>query len=159
MTFPLLTHPLLPQPRLEVAGLAEKRPSVIVSDVINVRESNSPSHRWFQGHVHRVLDTHVHLRFARSFSAIRGQRFDVRFELNRVTFKRMHQALNTAFVGRKMVFPRVEDLKALKAPTEKDRKALTGVERVVKENEKQMEAISAIVNRPRGSVPFVVFGP
>jgi helicase MOV-10 len=145
--------------RLEVSGLAEKRPSVIVSDIILVRESGSAESRWFEGHVHRVLEKSVYLQFNRSFHCFSGQRFDVRFALNRTTYRRMHQAMNTAYSEKRTLFPGPEEVVNLQPPTEEQWGEIRTVERMIMDNKPQMEAIATIVNRPKGSPPFVVFGP
>ncbi|KAG8917571.1 hypothetical protein FRC00_013438, partial [Tulasnella sp. 408] len=76
---------------VSVPGLAEKRPSVIVGDRIKVRNHKQRTEHWFRGFVHVVEQLQVGLKFAPSFNSFRGQKYDVRFELNRLTLRRMHQ--------------------------------------------------------------------
>ncbi|KAI0344525.1 P-loop containing nucleoside triphosphate hydrolase protein [Trametopsis cervina] len=145
--------------RLEVAGLAEKRPSLIVTDRIFVKNYGSPVNRWFEGYVHVVQMDAVLLRFAASFNSYRGQRYHVRFDLNRLVYRRMHQGLNTAFTETRVLFPDANDIAHLPPPTPAMTQSLSLTDRKIEDNPPQLEAIAAIVNRPAGSVPFVVFGP
>ncbi|TDL24428.1 P-loop containing nucleoside triphosphate hydrolase protein [Rickenella mellea] len=144
---------------LVVEGLAEKRPSIIVGDKMYVRNHGSSSDRWFEGHVHRVLEKSVDLRFHGSFNSYSGQRYDVRFELNRLTMRRMHQALSSAFKRPEVLFPAQQHVVELRVPSLGRMDELRCVDRKVGNNRPQLAAVAAIVHRPPGSVPFVVFGP
>ena len=145
--------------RLTVEGLAEKRPSVIVSDRFFVRPSASPGSRWFEGHVHRVYERAVDLQFHASFTALRGQKFDVRFDLNRITYRRMHQAIDTAFAPPRVLLPSEAHIKGLKKPKQSAMDSLKLIDRKIATNPPQLRAIAAIVNRLPGSPPLIVFGP
>lgn len=88
--------------RLEVMGLAEARPSVLLGDRILL--SKTPFDQLVQGrgvinagYVHRVEENAVLLKFDRGFHAswMRGQQFHVRFTFNRLPLRRCHQVLST----------------------------------------------------------------
>lgn len=145
--------------RLRIDGLAEKRPSVIVSDRILVKNYGSSVNHWFEGHVHQVLENEVVLRFHGKFNSYRGQRYHVRFALNRLVYRRMHQGLNTAFTESRVLFPDAKDISKLRPPSRAEMSALRLTDRKIMENPPQLEAVAAILNRPPGSVPFVIFGP
>lgn len=145
--------------RLQVDGLAEKRPSVIVTDRILVKEHNSPDHRAFEGHVHVVKEKSVLLQFHSRFQPIRGQKFFIRFDLNRLVYRRMHQALGTAFNPDRVLFPHPDDLRNLRQPDAQDLARIRTFNRLIERNPPQLLAVTAIVSRPPGSMPFVVFGP
>ena len=158
-----------------VDGLAEKRPSVIVSDRFLVKNFNSGSgsgsgaggarNRWFEGYVHRVHEKTVDLRFDKSFSSFKGQKYYVRFELNRLTFRRMHQAVSIAHVQAqkpaRILFPDQNHAGGLKEKgiNEAQIGALRLVDRKIGGNYAQRLAVAAIVHRAPGGVPFIVFGP
>ncbi|TDL24445.1 P-loop containing nucleoside triphosphate hydrolase protein [Rickenella mellea] len=144
---------------LTVDGLAEKRPSIIVGDKIYVKNYGSSSERWFEGHVHRVYEKSVDLRFHDSFNSYKGQKYDVRFDLNRLTLRRMHQALSSAFTRPEVLFPDQSHVVSLRAPTASRMDDIRCVDRKVGDNKPQLAAVTAIVHRPAGSVPFVIFGP
>ncbi len=71
----------------------------------------------------------------------------------------MHHALDTKPHPKYVLFPSPEDVRNLKPPTKAQRTSLGLVDRKIADNIPQLEAIAAIVNRPPGSLPFVVFGP
>ncbi|TDL24456.1 P-loop containing nucleoside triphosphate hydrolase protein [Rickenella mellea] len=144
---------------LEVDGLAEKRPSLIVTDVVFVQECGSAKDTWFEGHVHRLQQKSVHLHFGVKFRSIKGQKYKVRFQLNRLTLRRMHHALNTVFMRTDVLFPAAEHCARLAIPTRSQVDSIRCVDKKVGENPPQLQAVAAILHRPRGSVPFVVFGP
>ena len=61
---------------LEVKGLAENRPSVLVGDYILVSHTGSGEdgtpRTWFEGRAHNVLLNGVSLRFGEEFSIYKG---------------------------------------------------------------------------------------
>jgi helicase MOV-10 len=71
----------------------------------------------------------------------------------------MHEAMNTAYFERRTLFPGPEEVKYLRAPTVTQVVQIKTIDRSIMKNFPQMEAVTAIVNRPKGSAPFVVFGP
>ncbi|KAG8870410.1 hypothetical protein FRB97_009799 [Tulasnella sp. 331] len=151
---------------LEVPGLAEKRPSVIVGDKIIVRpvgrvSNNVGDGKWFEGYVHKVEQTRVALVFHPSFRAIKGQRFDVRFRLSRLPLRRMHQALETSCLEPRLLFPNPSIVGALrmKRPTTMETRVIQPFDRKIAENAPQWLAVCSIANLRPGAVPFVVFGP
>jgi helicase MOV-10 len=149
--------------RLLVEGLAESRPSVLVGDFILVSHAGSPdtlnTRPWFEGRVHKVYAKHVSLHFGDSFSTYRGTKFDVRFVLNRLPFRRMHQAVTNKFNPSRLLFPEPEHIRGVQRVTLDKIVDLVPFYRPLGEDEEQMETVAAIVNQKPGSVPFVVFGP
>ncbi|KAF4616960.1 hypothetical protein D9613_008723 [Agrocybe pediades] len=144
---------------LGVPGLAEKRPSVLVGDQILVQEVGAAEGRWFEGHVHVLRQAEVGLRFHTTF--VRnpaGKHFHVRFKLNRIPVRRQHQAMNSAFTEDRVLFPRVSHLPG--GPCRRpSRLGLKLCNPLIASNPPQLQAVSSIVSLPRGSPPFVVFGP
>ncbi|KAF5389693.1 hypothetical protein D9757_006021 [Collybiopsis confluens] len=152
-------EPKHPRYNLEVQGLAEGRPSVLVGDFILVRHQNGADKTWYQGRVHKVYETHVSLRFDDTFSTYRGNSFEVRFVLNRLSFRRMHAALTNKNDLARLLFPDTEHARNLRKVSRALMDGITPINRVVGEDPEQLEAVTAIVNMPPGSPPFVVFGP
>ncbi|KAG8746581.1 hypothetical protein FRC10_004433 [Ceratobasidium sp. 414] len=135
----------------------QAQPSVLVGDSIKVRPhspSSTTNTTWYVGYVHVVRQAEVGLRFAHRFLPPTNTRFDVRFCLNRIPMLRMHQALATAFVEPRVLFP---------APThEKQKRAIghvTTINPLVQGNLPQLTAVKSIMGLPGGSPPFVIFGP
>jgi helicase MOV-10 len=143
---------------LTVPGLAEKRPSLIIGDKILVKHHGSPKPHWWSGFVHIVELDRVGLRFDPTFNAFKGQKFDVHFKLNRLTLRRMHQALDSGGPTPRLLFPKEADIKSRK-PSQGTIRTVTPVNRYIGNNPQQMLAVTAIRNLQPGSPPFVVFGP
>jgi helicase MOV-10 len=149
-----------------VKGLAEGRPSVLVGDFIlfshavNSKSEDvfDPNRTWFQGCVHQVHQNYVSLRFGGDFSVFRGSKFDVRFVLNRLPLRRMHDALANTFNPTRLLFPGPRNIISARV-TPAEIRDITPVYRPLREDEEQLETVAAIVNQRPGSVPFVVFGP
>jgi helicase MOV-10 len=81
---------------LTVPGLAEKRPSLLLGDKIFVKFLDNTREE-FSGYVHAVQESRVGLKFAPKFVSkyISGMNCHVRFDFNRVCFKRLHRTLDT----------------------------------------------------------------
>ncbi|KAJ8087535.1 hypothetical protein PM082_006366 [Marasmius tenuissimus] len=150
-----------PRYKLEVQGLSEGRPSVLVGDFILVRQVNATNKTWFEGRVHSVQESHVSLRFGDNFSTYRGTSFDVRFVLNRLSFRRMHAAVTNGNSPERLLFPALQHLRQAqnKLLTQHQMDEITPINRLIGEDPEQLQTVAAIVNLPPGSVPFVVFGP
>ncbi|KAG9001262.1 hypothetical protein FRB93_012189 [Tulasnella sp. JGI-2019a] len=144
---------------LEVLGLAEKRPSVLVEDIVHVRLCNLPD-KFYGGRVREVRQQEVGLAFRGSFVYAARDRCDVEFTLNRIPIRRMHGALNVAFNEERTLFPEQEHVLNV-APTQLQMNSVTGTlfNPLIATNHPQLEAVTAILNRTPSSVPFVVFGP
>jgi hypothetical protein len=85
---------------LEVPGLAEARPSVLIGDsilasAVDFETAAAGRRKIYKGFVHQVDQRVVWLKFHASFGAsyITGQKMHVRFQLNPVPAWRCHQAL------------------------------------------------------------------
>lgn len=145
--------------RLEVPGLAEKRPSVIVGDRFFVKESGSPDSLPYEGFVHHVENRVVLLQFHRKFSdkwSI-SRKYDVHFDLNRLVFRRMHQALSRPTQDLRTSFP---SLSQELQPVHVSRvNAIRPYDSKIANNEPQLRAIASILQMSPGSIPFVIFGP
>ncbi|KAJ6608222.1 P-loop containing nucleoside triphosphate hydrolase protein [Mycena sp. CBHHK59/15] len=152
--------PNYPRYDLQVKGLEEGRPSVIVGDFILVKRTGEAEGPWYEGRVHQVHSNHVSLRFDEDqFSTYKGSKFDVRFTLNRLPHRRMHQALTNSFKESRILFPRAEHLSGNRPLTHAQCGSITPINRLIGEDPEQFETVAAIVHQPKGSVPFVVFGP
>ncbi|KAK7046911.1 Rna helicase [Favolaschia claudopus] len=143
---------------LDVPGLAEKRPSVLVGDRILVQKHSSASGHWFEGGVHFVRKEEVGLRTHSSFRASPADRFNIRFKLNRYPLRRQHLALDTAYSEDRVLFPVAQHVPTIPYPTPSSAK-LRVFNSLIGTNAPQLQAVVSIVKRPPGSVPFVIFGP
>ncbi|KAK0191915.1 RNA helicase [Armillaria mellea] len=139
---------------LDVPGLAEKRPSVLVGDNIFVRKSDAPEGHWYSGCVHFVRQMEVGLCFNHSFKAASTDKFLVRFKLNRYLLRRQHQALETAFAPLRLLLPTEQHVLAPSRAS-----PWKSFNKLIDTNPRQRQAVDFILRQPGGSVPFIIFGP
>ncbi|THG94461.1 hypothetical protein EW026_g7015 [Hermanssonia centrifuga] len=145
---------------LNVAGLSEGRPSVIVGDLILVRHVGDATGTWYEGCVHGITGISVLIRCNDKFRALRGTMVDVKFVLNRLPDRRMHQAVVAPFNPPRLLLPDNRHLtNGVHLPRALEVASISLVDRSLAQNSEQMQTIVAIANRPPGSVPFIVFGP
>ena len=130
-----------------------------MGDGILVRRKDSSAGPWFRGFVHKLDLKKVHLRFHPSFHSLRGEKYNVRFQLNRLPLRRMHQALDTNFTPNRVLFPDELRLGGGAPPNSSYIQSIRTIKREIETNEAQLLAVAAIVRQQPGSVPFVVFGP
>ncbi|TFK72808.1 P-loop containing nucleoside triphosphate hydrolase protein [Pluteus cervinus] len=146
--------------RLDVPGLAEKRPSVLVGDTILVRQDSDPQGRWFEGGVHLVQVNQIGVQFGRSFKWAAGQHYHVRFKVNRNPLRRMHAALQAPVSRQDLLFPDVADVAKLPNPVPTQATTHLVIHNpLVANNPQQLQAVVSIAMRPPGKLPFAIFGP
>jgi helicase MOV-10 len=131
----------------------------LVGDYIQIRRPGADSEPWYEGVVHAVFGKRVSLRFPDNFSTYRGNRFDVRFVLNRLPMRRMHQAVEVRGLQARVLFPTAQHNAPSSPPTLSQTGAVALVNRIIGGDEEQMTTILSIMNRMAGSIPFVLFGP
>ncbi|KAI0691003.1 P-loop containing nucleoside triphosphate hydrolase protein [Cerioporus squamosus] len=143
---------------LRVEGLAEKRPSVVVGDTIQVQEANAPAGRTYEGFVHTVRLDGIRVSFHRSFNAI-GKLFNVCFQLNRVPLRRQHQALVVQTPAhQRLLFPKPTQAGLVQALGPND-SPITLFNKAISTNPPQLQAVKSILNLRPGNAPFPLFGP
>ncbi|KAJ7154607.1 RNA helicase [Mycena filopes] len=152
-------RPNHPRYDLQVKGLEEGRPGVIVGDFILVKHTGAVDGPWYEGRVHQVHQSFVSLRFDDKFSTYKGTKFDVKFTLNRLPHRRMHQALTNPFKESRILFPRAEHLSRNHRVSAAQLNLIKPVNRRIAEDTEQLETVVAILHQLPGSPPFVVFGP
>ncbi|CAI5470767.1 unnamed protein product [Closterium sp. Yama58-4] len=155
--------------QLTVPGLAEKRPSVLFGDRVYLTFTNEEGARRrieYQGFVHRVERESAMLRFHPDFQRrfIRGQLFNVRFEVPRGPVRACHLALGLAnrHLGQHVLMPSEipQRLFSIEIP------AIRPFDRQL--NVEQREAVAQLLVRSRLQLsarpepylpPYIVFGP
>ncbi|TDL24436.1 P-loop containing nucleoside triphosphate hydrolase protein [Rickenella mellea] len=150
-----------PSFKLEIEGLAEKRPSVIVGDTILAQLQASPGSQWYQGVVHNVQSNILMLRFHQDFESefINGMLFNIRFTLNRTPYWRYHQAISggPGFPIERLLFPNT-----YRFPQNENRISFTDLDLYdgkINSNPQQKAAVHGICSQGPGSGPFVIWGP
>ncbi|EUC63974.1 RNA helicase [Rhizoctonia solani AG-3 Rhs1AP] len=143
---------------LHVPGLEEKRPSVIVSDLVAIRRpSLNPNSRApvYGGYVTEVQRSEVIMQLHGEFPHVVNQEWETRFTVNRLVLRRMHDAISKATVeSERLLFPEESH--------KKPRASLStrlSIDRRISTNERQRLAVEQIVALGPGDIPFIIFGP
>ena len=95
----------------------------------------------------------VVIRLHETFPGLPNQRWDVRFTVNRLLFRRMHDAIGKGHLHERIIFPSDAHKKATR-----DLPSLN-LGRDVAANPRQSLAIARILAQSPGDVPFIIFGP
>jgi helicase MOV-10 len=104
----------------------------------------------------------VSIKLPKDFNLHMGSKFDLRLRHNRITLRRQYRALTAALAPpRRLLFPSVSDLKPMRrlSRTEIDNlKFRHLVNRDIRDDRQQLQAVISILEQPRGSIPFIVCG-
>ncbi|THH07161.1 hypothetical protein EW145_g3579 [Phellinidium pouzarii] len=135
------------------------RPKLVVGDTMLFQHTDSSDKMWYQGVIHEIVGEYkstFKLRFDSSsgFSTYRGKRFDVQFVLNRIPFKRAHQAVTSSFSSRRLLFPDVNDKKLSSVSGEE----LAFFKRCIGENPAQKDVVEAVLSMVPGCSPLIIYG-
>lgn len=123
-----------------------------------MKHKDASTNQWYKGCVHEIFVDYVSLRFDSTFSTYRGTTFDVRFVLNRLPLRRMHQGVTVKVNTDRLIFPEPRHVKSV--PVSNDQlTSIVPINRLIGEDHEQLLTVAAILNQPPGSVPFVIFGP
>jgi helicase MOV-10 len=113
--------------------------------------------------VNRIAVLKMTLRLPIRFNAFQGTPFRLRFRQNRVTLRRQYHALSTSFPPpRRLLFPSVSDIKPIRRLSEAEINVLKFnqlVNRNIRDDPQQLQAVISILEQPKGSVPFIIYGP
>ncbi|KAH7334376.1 P-loop containing nucleoside triphosphate hydrolase protein [Rhizoctonia solani] len=143
---------------LNVPGLEEKRPSVIVSDLVAIRKpALNPNSKTpvYGGFVTEVQRSDVIMQLHGEFPHVVNQEWEVRFTVNRLVLRRMHDAISKTTSGsERLVFPG-ESHKKRRVPLP----PRLSIDRRFDSNERQRQAVEQIVGLGPGDIPFIIFGP
>lgn len=140
-------------PRLEVVGLAERRPSVLLGDEVTLYHSDKDNEHGFIGFVHELHENNISLKLHPTFDA--SFQYDVEFSMSRISFRRMHQALSLDHGLDHLLHPGPVDVFRTNRPI----RASTPFDQNMLENAPQQAAVSSILDLPENSPPYIIFGP
>ncbi|RZC34473.1 AAA 11 domain containing protein, partial [Asbolus verrucosus] len=144
---------------LEVPGLAEKRPSVIVGDLIDIRVHDDLTA--YRGIVKCVNDKTIDISYVDDelvnyIKQDPNMLLDVAFTLNRLTFERMHEAVDKVACNMlAALFPNHVDTHGL---SQRNFRNIDFYNKNITNNPEQKDAVIKIVNNAQIS-PYIVFGP
>nr|CAD7193948.1 unnamed protein product [Timema douglasi] len=173
---------------LEVPGLAERRPSVLVGDAIHAEPLCDDNIKpcVYEGFVHKVLQKEIWVKFHSTFhSKYDMSDYRLTFQLSRTYLRRCHAAVNWAIqrLGQEMMFPNKVAPKTQQLifkETDKDSTASKSFVQVnnvselklytLEENKQlvwfnqrlnfyQKEAVRNILKGEARPLPYVIFGP
>ena len=112
---------------------------------------------------HQLTVLKVSLRLPAIFSLQKEARFEVRLRHNRIALRRQYHALTAALAPpRRLVFPSVSDIKPMQRLSRAEIDNLKFhqlVNRDVRDDGQQLQAVISIIQQPPGSVPFIIYGP
>ena len=112
---------------------------------------------------HRLAVLRMSLLLPPDFNLFSGTQFVLRFKHNRITLRRQYHALTTSFPPpRRLLFPSVSDIKSnqnLSGTEIYNLKFRHLVNRRIRDDPQQLQAVVSILGQPKGSVPFIVYGP
>ena len=102
----------------------------------------------------------IYLRVPTSFTLCRGVIFLLRFRLNRVTLRRQYHALVSPLAHlHRILFPSPSDIKPIQPLSMAETAELPLVIENIREDKQQLQTVISILWQPKGTIPFVIFGP
>jgi helicase MOV-10 len=109
----------------------------------------------------KVTVLRVSLELPTEFNLYRGAIFSLRFRQNRITLRRQYHALaSSSTPQRRLLFPSVSDIKSIRrclSRAEVDNLELSNQN--IRDDEQQLRTVVSILQQPKGTVPFIIFGP
>ncbi|KAI9452271.1 P-loop containing nucleoside triphosphate hydrolase protein [Russula earlei] len=100
------------------------------------------------------------LRLPTDFNHYRGAHFTIRFRLNRITLRRQYHALtNVSTRLRRFLFPSAADVKPIRSLSRAEIDGLNLVNEIIRDDDQQLQTVISILEQPKGTVPFIIFGP
>ncbi|KAF8598183.1 P-loop containing nucleoside triphosphate hydrolase protein [Ceratobasidium sp. AG-I] len=95
------------------------------------------------------------LRLPHNFPQTSRPQWDVRFTVNRLLFRRMHDSVSKAGPHGRILFPSAVHPSGFRAGPQ----ASLSLDRRIASNPRQSLAVKQIVSKSPGGVPFIIFGP
>ncbi|CRL04786.1 CLUMA_CG017842, isoform A [Clunio marinus] len=158
--------------RLEIEGVAEKRPSISIGDFIHVSDAfDKKKETIYEGHIHKVEQNAILVKFHRDFHQTHNRKdYNVQFFFSRTSYKRQHHALNVAISeigqGYDFLFPKMKSankLPQVDAEISTKGKILINGKQHDWFNEKLNKyQKNAVINILRGvcrPLPYIIYGP
>lgn len=159
--------------RLEIKGLAERKPSISIGDSIHAVESFSTNKKKpiYEGWIHKVEQNAILVKFLRDFhQAHAGKDHNIEFFVSRTGFRRQQHALDKAVsqlgLGYDFLFPKLG--RSVKHPQVDVKLTKDGTMEINGKEHKWFNPTlnkyqkEAIVNVLRGvcrPLPYIIYGP
>ena len=151
--------------RLEVHGVAEKRPSISIGDFIHATDPfpSTKQRSTYEGIVHKVEQNSVLLKFHTSFHQSHGLKdYRIEFYFSRMSFRKQQHALSMNFkqdgLGLDFLFPDASTITFKKPQIN-----VTSADAIKWFNESlnkfQKDAVVNILRGEARPLPYIIFGP
>jgi helicase MOV-10 len=112
---------------------------------------------------HHLAVLKVSLRLPTDFSLYKEAQFEVRFRQNRIALRRQYRALTAALAPpRGLLFPSVSDVKPMRRLSRGEIDNLKFrqlVNKDIRDDGQQFQAVISILEQPPGCIPFIIYGP
>ncbi|XP_052781179.1 RNA helicase Mov10l1-like isoform X2 [Mya arenaria] len=140
---------------LQVPGLAEGRPSVLIGDSVYLTDPADPDGPCFEGFVHETFKDEVLLKFNPNFQrSYTGKDYNVVFTFNRGSLRKCHRATEMAKgLGEKTLFPAHLQARPAQWLSQKVKWFNQQL------NARQRAAVTRILQGQGRPLPYILFGP
>jgi helicase MOV-10 len=112
---------------------------------------------------HHLAVLKMSLRLPPDFNLYGETQFVLRFRHNRITLRHQYHALTNSFPPpRRLLFPSVSDIKPkrhLSRAEVYNLKFRHLVNRRIRDDPQQLQAVVSVLEQPKGSVPLIIYGP
>ncbi|CAG8510498.1 12307_t:CDS:2 [Dentiscutata erythropus] len=145
---------------LNMPGLAEERPSVVPGNFILVVKCGLEDKKAYKGYVRSTRVDKIDIKFGRKFMQeiySPDAKFNVRFTYNRISMRRMHQALNNDKMNFRRLFPHNHENYRRNGINDENNDQLTDF--YTAQNYYQKQAVRIIKTGEHHPLPFIIFGP
>jgi helicase MOV-10 len=103
------------------------------------------------------------LRLPAEFNLYQGAQFVLQFRHDRTLLRYQYHALAVSFASpRRLLFPSAPDIKpkqGLSRVEIDNLKFRSLVNRSIRDDPQQLQAVVSVLEQPKGSVPFIIYGP
>ena len=112
---------------------------------------------------HHLAVLKMLVRLPPDFNLCQGTQFVLQFRHNRITLRHRYHTLTSSFTSpHRLLFPTVSDIKPnrhLSRAETYNLKFRHLVNRTIRDDPQQLQAVVSVLEQPPGSVPFIVYGP
>ncbi|KAF5270326.1 hypothetical protein FQR65_LT05514 [Abscondita terminalis] len=144
---------------LDVPGLAEKRPSLVNGDIVNIRIH--ADHQAYKGVIRSVNNSNIWIHGIDELIEVidTDTELDVSFQLGRLPIERMHTAVDKCFSSGIVDYLFPDEILLNKVLITERIRNEDFYNRNICTNIEQRIAVEKIVQNKYGIVPYIVFGP
>lgn len=108
----------------------------------------------------RLAVLKMSLKLPANINLYRGATFILRFRLNRITLRRQYHVMASFSASlRRLLFPSAADIKPMQCHSKTEADNLNLVNNNIRDDDQQLQTIISILRQPKGTVPFIIFGP